>query len=80
MIQALSFAGPHYTGSVELCVDGITVFAAPSGPDAEPGMAVVTIDPTPDEADAIAARIRGWAEVLREMRSMAAQLKLPGLP
>ena len=78
-MEALPFAGLRYTGSVEVGVSGISVFAAPSDPDAEPGMAAVTFDPTPDDAEAIAERIWGWAEVMREMELMAAQLMLPGL-
>lgn len=75
----LSFTGQRYAGSVEIGASGISVFAAPSDPDAEPGMAAVTIDPTPDEAEAIADRIWGWAEVMREALFMEVQLRLPGL-
>jgi len=79
VMQPLPFAGPRYTGSVETGVAGISVFATPSDPNAEPGMAVVTFDPTPDDAEAIATRIWTWATVRREMEMMAAQLMLPGL-
>lgn len=79
MSQAIPFAGPRFAGSVEVGASGISVFAVPSDPNAEPGMAAATIDPTPDQADAIATRIWGWAEVRREMHLMTAQLALPGL-
>ena len=79
MTQATAFSGPRFTGSVEVGASGISVFAVPSDPDVEPGMASVTFDPTPDDAEAIAARIWGRTEIMREMEFMTAQLLLPGL-
>jgi hypothetical protein len=80
MIQSIDFAGPTYTGSIELGPRSVTLFAAPSDPDAEPHMATLTIDPTPDHADVIADAIREWAALARAReRSNSNQLDLLAL-
>lgn len=78
-MRPLPFAGLCFTGSVETDARGITFCAAPSDPEALPYLATLTIDPTPNEADAIAAQIWGWAEVCPELHYMAEQMTLPGM-
>lgn len=75
-MQVIPFAGSQFTGSVELGARGISVFAVPSDPAAESGMASVTFDPTPEQRRAIATALAIMAE---EMGYEAAQLALPGL-
>ena len=61
MMRSLSFAGPQFSGYVDIDARGITLCAAPSDPDAAPYLAAVTIDPSPEQAKAIAEAIEAWA-------------------
>lgn len=58
MMEVL-FVGQNWTGSLAFDADSVMVYVTPSDLDAAPHMSVVALDPTPDQADAIAA---GWAE------------------
>ena len=61
----IPFSGPSWAGSLEFDAHGITVFAAPSDPDARPHMTALSLDPTPEQADAISLAFAEWAALAR---------------
>lgn len=79
MICSVPFAGIAYNGSVDIGPFGIRLFAAPSDPDAQPHMATIEFDPTPEQADAIAAAVIDWAAAVRAQQSAAAQMEFLAL-
>ncbi len=64
----IHFCGAVYVGSVEFAPDGVTVFTCPANPDALPHMVAAALDPTPDQARAIALAFQEWADTV-ESRS-----------
>ncbi len=70
------FSGAAHTGSLLLERDGWTLFSASSDPDAYPAMQAVPLDPTPDQADALADAIRAWAALRRADQRRNPQLDM----
>lgn len=79
MLTEVPFHGPEWAGSFEFAADGVTVFCAPSDPDAPPHMAAVSLDPTPEQADAISQAWAEWAALRRAGRGRNAQPDLLAL-
>ena len=75
----VQFAGPEWAGSIEFAPDGVTVFAAPSDAEDAPHMSVVTLDPTPDQARAVARAFAEWADMVESRTRPNAQPNLLGL-
>lgn len=72
-MMEIHFHGAAYAGSVEFAPDGVTVFTCPSDLDALPHMVAAELDPTPDQADAIADAWREWAALRRAAQRPNAQ-------
>ena len=75
----IEFHGPSWAGSFAFAPDGVTVFACPADPDARPHMAALSLDPTPEQADAIALAWADWAARRRAERGRNSQPDLLGL-
>lgn len=78
-MQTVSFAGSTYTGCVELRPADITLLVVPSDPEAYPYLSAVILDPTPEQADAIAVAISEWAALRRARQFSNGQLELLGM-
>ena len=78
-MNEVQFHGAEWAGTFEFTPDGVTVFAAPSDPEAHPHYTALSLDPTPDQADRIAAAWAEWAARCRAGLHRNAQPDLLGL-
>ena len=78
-MNEVQFHGPEWAGSFEFTPDGVTVFAAPSDPEAHPHYTALSLDPTPDQARAVAQAFLEWADVVESRSRPNVQPCLLGL-
>ena len=75
----IEVAGPEWTGSFEFAPDCVTIYAAPSDPDARPGYTVLSLDPTPAQARAVARAFAEWADLIESQGRANTQFEMLGL-
>ena len=75
----IEVAGPEWTGSFEFAPDCVTIYAAPSDPDARPGYTVLSLDPTPGQARAVARAFAEWADLIESQGRANTQFEMLGL-
>ena len=78
-MMEVEVAGPEWTGSFEFAPDCVTIYAAPSDPDARPGYTVLSLDPTPAQARAVAQAFAEWADMIESQGRANAQTAMLGL-